>query len=276
MLFGNKKCSNCESNHDIALLTCPVCGAPNEEPEAQKVSKATPMLLWNKQLIIGAIGMFGISVLSAIAMFAAAMITSSDPNNLEPKVLLICNTIAYLVIFAALIFVLLKDWKTILQSGKKWQTYVWAAAGIVVIFGLGFGLTQLRNYLVPSTNENQGKVNEMLTAIPPLAFLVMGIVGPICEEITYRLGFFNFFRRINLPCAYIFSTILFALCHMSLEPFMALDVNGIVSELASLPIYLILGGVLAFIYDRKGLTASCIVHIVYNTINIIIGLATIK
>ena len=272
MLFTDKNCSNCNSKYDEAQHTCPVCGAPNEEPETQKISKAVTMLSWKKQIIISMIGMFLLSILSTIVIFVFALFTGVDPKEVDTITLLVTNIICYSLVFIAMIIVLLKDWKNILQSAKGWQPYVWALAGTVVLFGVGFGLSQLKDLALQGTNQNQSNANDMIASAPVLSIIVMGFLGPICEELTYRVGAFSFLRRINRPLAWIGSVLAFALCHVSFDAFMSLDAVEILPELIAIPIYIVLGCILTFIYEKKGFTASALAHISYNILNIIVAL----
>ena len=94
--------------------------------------------------------------------------------------------------------------------------------------------------------------------------MITGIIGPICEEFAYRVGLFNLGMRINRLTAYLFATVVFGLIHMH-------DFAS-VNEWLNFPSYLIAGGILAFTYDRFGLSASITAHVVNNLYAVILTL----
>ena len=68
----------------------------------------------------------------------------------------------------------------------------------------------------------------------------------------------------NRLAAYLFATVVFGLIHMH-------DFAS-VNEWLNFPSYLIAGGILAFTYDRFGLSASITAHVVNNLYAVILTL----
>ena len=68
---------------------------------------------------------------------------------------------------------------------------------------------------IAQDNANEKAVNEIILNTPILSFLFVVIIGPLCEEITYRLGLCNFLTRKNKFLAVALSAIIFGLIHFN-------------------------------------------------------------
>lgn len=136
------------------------------------------------------------------------------------------------------------------------------------IYGLGYAITLffvgaiISNFISIfykiEVNTNQSTALDIATNYPIIAFIVMGLLGPICEELTYRVGLYSFFRRINKYLALAISALLFALIHFDFQA------ENIVNELWSLPSYLFAGVVLGVAYEHRGPACSMTAHLLYN------------
>ena len=91
----------------------------------------------------------------------------------------------------------------------------------------------------------------------------MCLIGPFCEEITYRVGLFDLIKRKNKILAYIIEVLIFAFIHIQFSE------TTLGAELAAFPIYLAIGFFLTFAYDKFDLPASYMAHIFLNTISFI-------
>ena len=120
--------------------------------------------------------------------------------------------------------------------------------------------------LIPHSgvNNNESSIDSITTIFPLLSLLVFGLIGPICEELTYRVGFFGFFRKINPILGYIFTAILFGFIHFDFQS------NDLINELINIPSYIIAGLMLCYIYDYKGIGTSIIAHSLNNVIGILL------
>ena len=89
--------------------------------------------------------------------------------------------------------------------------------------------------LIPhaGVNDNENAIDSITNAYPLLSLLVFGIMGPVVEEFTYRVGLFSFIRRFNRPAAYIITIAIFALIHFNFQS------TNIVNELINLPSYIV-------------------------------------
>lgn len=99
-------------------------------------------------------------------------------------------------------------------------------------------------------------MNEIEDVPAILFFFVVGIFGPICEEVAFRGVLFNGFKRSGrIFLAIIYSGFLFGLFHMNLNQFGYAFLIGIVS---------------AFLIEATGsIWPSIIMHVLINGFNVI-------
>ena len=67
-------------------------------------------------------------------------------------------------------------------------------------------------YKMPTGGNEEG-VRGIVDQFPVLSLIVLGVLGPACEELAYRSGAFNLLRRWNRVVAYIVVGILFGFIH---------------------------------------------------------------
>ena len=149
--------------------------------------------------------------------------------------------------------------------------------GLDYIYGIGYALTIVIVSMIvgaiisifhtPADNNNQAAAVAVAKNYPIIAFFLLGFLGPICEELTYRVGLYSFFRRINKYLAFGVTIVVFALIHFD---FGATD---IINELWSLPSYLISGFILTLAYEHRGPACSMTAHVLYNIFAFLIMLA---
>ncbi|MBR3675120.1 MAG: CPBP family intramembrane metalloprotease, partial [Bacilli bacterium] len=111
-------------------------------------------------------------------------------------------------------------------------------------------------------NENQDAINNIAKINVPLSILFLGFLGPICEELTYRVGLFNFTRRVNRIMGYVISAAIFGLIHI--------HDYGSLNEWLSYPSYLFAGLAFAFAYEKWGFGASTLAHVTNNVLSLLI------
>ena len=107
-------------------------------------------------------------------------------------------------------------------------------------------------------NANEASIDSTTSLYPFLSIVIFGIVGPICEEFTYRVGLFTFIKKYNRVAAYLITALVFGLLHFTF------NIDTIVTELINLPSYIVSGLLLCYFYDYKGFGASTIAHITNN------------
>ena len=118
---------------------------------------------------------------------------------------------------------------------------------------------------VPSASEgqNQSIATEMVLRNPATCIIILGFIGPLVEELTYRVGLFTLCKRASTVLAYIVTTLVFAAIHIDFFS------ENIINELVALPDYLFAGAIFCLLYDREGFGASYLAHVGNNLFSVI-------
>lgn len=226
---------------------------------------------WIYRLILFLIGMFGLDIVSTIIVLIVQTINPELLNvnsDLYITGNMLVNTIRYMLLIIVMAALLSPRLAIIGKKFMNWKTDL-------IGLGMGFalvGITILYNFIIGQfidfgTNENELLAEQMIVAYPVLSVLVLGLVGPICEEVTYRYGLFDCINKKNVVLAYIVTALVFAIIHF--------DFTGdMKTELLNLPSYIIAGIVLTFTYHKFGFNASIIAHITNNMYAIITTIIT--
>ncbi len=216
--------------------------------------------------LIGLVGLFAIGFAIEIIVLIVNPNLLDSESDLYIQGLATVNTTQYLILIGIFIFVL---WPRLFELIKRFR--YWKH----VIVGLGFGvavigMTILYNLVVSQfvemeTNANEIAAESMITQYPALSFFILGLVGPICEELTYRFGLFNMLKRKNRILAYIISSLVFGIIHF--------DFTGdLVIELLNLPVYILCGSLFGAAYDLCGFEGSLTAHMTNNIYAVILTL----
>ncbi len=123
-----------------------------------------------------------------------------------------------------------------------------------------------------SSNNNQSSLVDI--SFYKVAFVVMTVfLGPVCEELTYRIGLCSLLERKNKILAILLSGIIFGLIHFDLNSLISAgqgNTESLINELWNLPPYLISGWALGFAYVKEGcFTSSWIGHFLNNLLGVI-------
>ncbi len=256
MRFSNKKCDKCGKSYDPALKKCPHCNEENPglSRKLYPVNDPAPVL---KEILFFGIGCFGLQIIATlIALIAGKFL---DPTSLEYKT--IGNYTAYGVLFLILSLLVFSYWKSIGKVFLNKRTYLGIAVGIVLI-GFNLAYSAILSHAGIGSNENQKDLIEVVTSSPALGVILLGIIGPICEEITYRLGLFDLLKRAHIAIAYVACAIIFGFIHFDFT-------NPTMVEWLNIPNYVICGAILCFANDRLGIGASMIAHVMNNMLSIV-------
>ena len=256
MLIKDVKCPNCETYHDPTLRKCPSCHKNNELFALNRLPKRVLFLHPMAQVGLFLIGFSYIGMLIAEIIFA--LVLRGMPSDLLKTTLML--TLVYGAMFLGLCSIpLFTRRKELFDKYKSGIDYLYGLAYAITIICIGTVIGALVSLFYNSQdNVNQTVAIEISTGYPILAFFVLGFLGPICEELTYRVGLYSFLRRINKYLAFAVTIVIFALIHFE---FMADD---IVNELWSLPSYIISGFLLTLAYEHRGPACSMTAHITYN------------
>ena len=115
-----------------------------------------------------------------------------------------------------------------------------------------------------SDNANEASLQSLQDIYPLTCLIIFGIIGPICEEMTYRVGLFSLFKRKNKVVAYVVTIAVFALIHFNFS----LDPDTLVNELLNLPYYMFAAAAFSFTYDKFGFAGSVTAHISNNLLSL--------
>ena len=256
MLIKYKKCRNCETYYDPTLEKCPSCYKRNELYLDNKISNHVAFMH-----PIAQIGLF-LGGFAFVGMMMIRLFVGIFVDNISNK------SVRYAVLISLIYVLMLIGLSMIVIFTRRKYFFSRYKRGIDYFYGLTYAITLIlvgsligliiSIFHTMEKNANQTAAIEYANNYPILAFFILGFVGPICEELTYRVGLYSFLRRINKYLAIVVSSIVFALIHFNF------DAENMVNELLALPSYIISGVILAIAYEHRGPACSMTAHIVYN------------
>jgi len=264
MLMRDTICNKCGHNYDPVNTNCPKCDEINPNPEAHKKQRGLIWLPRWQEIAFFLTGWLGLNIIGIIIQLALSFLNSESTKIMYMAV---SQFVTYGLLFIGMIFLAFQNHRKILASFKSVVPY---AIGI----GIGVGILLLGSFYkyIASlfvdfgVNGNEDLVRKITISYPALSILIFAFVGPICEELTYRIGLFSFFARIGKWLAYLVTIAFFALIHFD---FLAGSPEAYLVELLNLPSYLIAGGLLCFAYDYFGLAASLTAHVTNNLVAVV-------
>lgn len=261
------KCEKCNCEYDDVMSECPKCHEKNlAQPNDFKPLSMVPV--W-KQILLFVIGCICFNLITGtISAYLIIMCTTRDFSSAGIEAIkheiwwsIALNGVAYLLTLIALLLVFFRDLKTLLPSFGNYKAYIAGLVGfgVILLFSILYILfvTKVCHYEMPSS-QNETDVEETANNFRLLSFVVFVLIGPICEEITYRAGLFSCLKRISKWIAYPLAVIVFGMIHFTFK-------GDIVAELVNLPMYLFGGFVLTYVYDHFGFAGSLVAHMLNNT-----------
>lgn len=260
MLLFNKKCSNCQCYYDETLKECPDCHKSNELYASRDIPESIVFFHPFAQIGLFLCGFAYVGMLLCEVIFTVFF--SGIANETLRDCLILFFT--YLLMLGGLLAITLTAKarrKDFLKSFTRPLDYAWGAAftGFMLIASLVIGMI-VSIFYSGGPNANQEDAIKYVTNYPILMFFVTVFFGPICEELTYRVGLYTFLRRINKILAICVTAIVFAFIHFH---FGAKDIAG---ELWSIPTYLACGALLSIAYEYHGPACSITAHMAFNLI----------
>lgn len=230
--------------------------------------------------------LFPISLLLLVALYSVIQVTTllytegfytnfqSLSNNLRLS-LCFCFVLVLYLAFAYLIFKHRNRFKHLnFVQFKRAKTYLKLIAYQVLIF-LG-NVTIMHLFKMSGTTKNEQFLDTLFKSndfrLAYLAIITI-LIAPVIEELIFRLFIFSFFNRLSRKllnnvsntelkhrlslaitvCVYLLSSSLFSLSH---EP----------TNLPSFLIYFFMGLVLAYNYNKGGVTRSISLHTLNNAL----------
>ncbi|HKM11467.1 MAG: type II CAAX endopeptidase family protein [Bacilli bacterium] len=224
-----------------------------------------------KHLILFALGFLGVNFFSFFVVLFFRLILGHIPGQINPGFLQtddflgLTNGLIYFVIIVTMMIPLSDHIPNIIATFKHkkvWINGLGYTALIIIISGIYSFILNITGLTV-SDNANQSAITALVLNSPIDSFIWIVLLGPIVEELTYRLGLFSMIKRKNRIFAYIAVMLLFGLIHFDFTN------PNLLNEFLNLPSYIIGGAVLCFAYDREGLATSITAHIFNNLLSFI-------
>jgi membrane protease YdiL (CAAX protease family) len=147
-----------------------------------------------------------------------------------------------------------------LFSGQWWLGLPFTFAILLTSYGLVSLYGALGIQL--EDNQNQAAIVRLVKDSPMISLFTFGLLGPIVEEWTYRLGLFQYLKSRSKWIAYVVTLTIFGLIHFDFTA------TNLTNELLNLPIYLVAGAWFCFLYDRFGLQVAMATHIINNLLSV--------
>ncbi len=267
-MFKKKECPYCFKSMQEEEEICPHC---NKMLVAKRTNRATFLPL-RKEIALFCIGLFGFQIAGLLVQILLAAIARSNFSSQvdyesfmkSTPVSAGINFGVYLFLFACLSLVLQKDNLKLIKTFKYWVVPVAAIAGFIAIIVFNYSYNILLQILKISINDNvnESSINTVVASYPLMSLIVFGIVGPICEEITYRVGLFTLLRRINKILGYAVTILVFAFIHFDFTS------ANITNELLNMPCYICAAAVFCVLYDKFGFACSLSAHMTNNLISV--------
>lgn len=277
-MFQKIKCPKCKTLIDEKQFQCDLCR--HENPKNKKYKFISMLPAW-KQLLIFFIGFIVFQLLAyllslivisiAKAQFGVGTLAYYSFVN-SYKYVGYINFTTYLLIFAGLAALIIPNAHEVLRTFKHFKPVIIGIAGLFIILLFNVAYTGiLRAFgITIYNNANENAINNIVYQYPILSLLIFGLIGPIVEELTYRVGLFSFFARINKILAYVLTIIVFTLIHFEFTS------TSIINELLNIPLYASAAFVLCYIYDHYGFAGSVYCHVFNNMLSIITTIVSLK
>ena len=257
MLFINKKCSNCQGYYDSTLNECPHCHKDNELYQRRSVLNNVFFFHPYAQ-----IGLF-VCGFAYVGMLMTEILGNVFFGDVVDKLLssAIILAFTYLMMFGGLMSIVLTTRrKEFFKRFTRPLDYAFGAAYAIGIIVAGIIVSIIvSQFYKGDENTNQAAAILISHNYPIIACLVLCFLGPICEELTYRVGLYSLLRRINVFLAMGVTVLVFTFIHFDFSA------ENMVGELWSIPSYLISAAILTIAYEHRGPACAITAHMAYNT-----------
>lgn len=267
-MFKKIYCEECQTKYDELDKVCPKCGKENPfVPHKRFGDNALIVPFW-MQIVLFAIGWLGFQLLGLLLSLVVGLM------DLEAvKKTAILTFVSYTLLAGALIGTQATQLKKYAKQAKNWIAPLLGLAGFFAIMAFNFTYNIFLNVtgLSIQNNANEETVDSIITVYPLLSVIVIGFVGPLCEEFTYRVGFFGFFRRINKYLAYVLTILVFAFIHFDFSSF-AVGGQTLLNEFLNLPYYMAAAFVFTFLFEKVGFFGAWAAHVTNNLFSVIFTL----
>lgn len=288
-----RKCKKCGLLIDSDLPSCPYCGYKNEEvieaevvneekkgdEKIEKKKHQRELFDYKKQviqmsskymnLLMFLFGWIGISIIST-CLSIVLMNNNFYVTYFSIYGSALLNFACYLILFGGFLLLISGDAFKFLDYFKNYRTYIYGLCYGLVLIAVSSIVSNLM-YLIfgnTSVNNNESSIDSIVAIMPISSIIIFGLVGPFCEELTYRVGLFSVLHKKSRYLAYIVTALLFGFLHFDFSSLT--DGNALKVEFINLPNYIVSGALLCYFYEKEGIGASFIAHATNNLLSIII------
>ncbi|WP_100371622.1 CPBP family intramembrane glutamic endopeptidase [Bacillus sp. FJAT-45037] len=169
-----------------------------------------------------------------------------------PGISLIASFTLGLIIILLLLRPDMRNRHEIRGRSSRGEAVRWSIIGVFMVFAAQYvaALIEMLVLGIEPGSENTEQIVEMAQAFPWL-IIVVAVIGPILEEIVFRLVIFGaLYKRFNFWIAGFISSLIFAAIHL---------------DFTHLLIYTAMGFVFAYLYVKTGrILVPIIAHIALN------------
>ncbi len=264
-MFKRIHCENCSYAYDELDKCCPKCGKDNPFVQHKRFGDNALIVPFWMQIVLFFVGWLGFQILAIILTLITKNISMEEAQR-EAFLTFTAYGLLGLILAATQI----SQFKKYGKQAKNWLAPILGLAGFgaIMLFNMSYNIFLQLTRLVVSDNANETAINSITVTYPLLSVLIIGIIGPMCEEFTYRVGLFGFFRRINKYLAYAITIVVFALIHFDFGSF-AVGGQTLVNELLNLPFYMAAAFVFTFLFEKVGFFGSLAAHVTNNLFSVL-------
>lgn len=201
-----------------------------------------------------------------------------------PSNSIVVNSVSYLLLLVGTIMIVWPQIRKLLSGFKNEGNWLFGLLIGVCLIAASIGYSMFVSFFYETSgNDNQSSLEVLVGYYPVVSLVIFGFIGPIVEELVYRVGLFNLLSRTKRWIAYVATVLIFAFIHFN--PVAILDVlinynpdivNALVNELINIPQYVIAGLLLCLAYEKFGFAGSTIAHIVNNVVSILSVIITLQ
>lgn len=230
-----------------------------------------------KHIALFLTGWIGFQIIALILAVLVVSIYGKTEILNEASISMAINCVSYGILVTCLFAIFgFTNLGNLIKKFKFIRTYIAAAVCVVTIIAFDNFYSIILNSIKTNVVDNVNETNivSLTTMYPLFSIIFFGIVGPICEEMTYRIGLFSLCNKKSKALAYIITIVVFALIHFNFDCLLTdnIDTDLLINELLNLPFYLFAGLAFAFTYDHYGFEASATAHIVNNLLSLLVSI----
>lgn len=230
-------------------------------------------------------GWIGLQVISIACQFMAIFALAIFKPNINiaeytktMQFSMLLNALVYLISFLALIAITNKEFANIFKTNNVLKSVL---AGVIcfasiIIFNYIYNFIIILTGINMTDNGNETSLDNIIVVYPIMSIIIFGIVGPLVEELTYRVGLFSLASRANKIFAYAVTILVFSLIHFDFDSVVNVCIQGateenmavLINELINLPLYAFAAFSFSMTYERHGYVGSATAHILNNLLSI--------